>query len=940
MTNNIYDYYEQEVIKYRKIYGKNTVVLIEVGSFFELYDDGSGLNNMRELSDILNIQVSRRNKSILEVSKNNCEMAGFPSHSLKKFIKILIDNNYTIVLIEQVTPPPNPQRKVTDIISPGTNLDNIQDFENNNLMTIYIEENEIYRTQDTIISCGCSIIDLTTGKCLTYETSSNLKDKNYALDEIYRLLLFYKPKEIYLFSDKLIKLNSEKIINDLEIKSYIHNFIEKENMDIKNLNYQKDILKKVYQKTGLLDVIDYLNFERKQYALVSFVKLLQFINQHNENLISNILKPIHLEDLNTLLLSYNSIRQLDIDNYDNKNSLLKLINNSKTSVGKRYFKTCLLNPIKDNLKLNDNYNKIDKNLENNNYEKIREILNKVYDIERLFRKCSLNKIHPHEIYNLYYSLKNINLADKLYENNRSKYEIYIMEYIENYFNIDEMPLYNNNLISYKIFKKNIELKNLSDEYENEKQELINFCEILNKNGDLVKLEYNEREGYFISTTSKRLNELKKQNLVLRLKNINIKIEDFHTKTFTNNIKLFHSEIEKLSNKLITYENRLNKLSIETYSKLIEDMDNKYSKYYIDIIEKLEEIDYITTNCYNVKKFRLTKPEIKNNSKSYMKILGLRHIIIETIQDNIEYIKNDIELGLDKNGILLYGVNSAGKSSLMKSIGLNIIMAQAGMYVACDKMEYYPYSKIFTRIHSNDNLFKGQSTFTKEIIELRNILTRADENSLVIGDELCSGTESVSALSIVSSGIIFLIKKNTSFVFATHLHDLVNITEIKNLKNLKIYHLSVIYDEETKKLIYNRKLQEGNGSTLYGIEVCKSLDLDKEFLLMANKIRQNLLGINSKILENKRSNYNTKLIIDKCKICGEKAIEVHHIKEQKKADEDGYIGNHHKNVLHNLVGLCSSCHDKIHNKELEVDKYEQTSEGIELKIVKKKIIKKL
>lgn len=939
MTNNIYDYYEQEVLKYRKIYGKNTIVLIEVGSFFELYDDGSGLNNMREISDILNIQVSRRNKSILEVSKNNCEMAGFPSHSLKKFIKILTDNNYTIVLIEQVTPPPNPHRKVTDIISPGTNLENFQDFENNNLMTIYIEENEVYRTKETIVSCGCSIIDLTTGKCLTYESSSTLKDKNYALDEIYRLLLFYKPKEIYIFSDKLIKLNSEKIINELEIKSYVHNFIEKENLEIKNINYQKDILNKVYIKTGLLDVIEYLNFERKQYALISFVKLLQFINQHNENLILNILKPIHLEDLNTLLLSYNSIRQLDIDSYDNRNSLLKLINNSKTSVGKRHFKNRLLNPIKDKIKLNENYEKININLQNNNYEKIREILTKVYDIERLFRKCTLNKIHPHEVSSLYYSLKNINLAGKLYDNNLNEYEIDIIKYIDENFVIDDMSLYNNNLISYKIFKKNSELENLGLEYEKEKNELIQFCELLNKNGELVKLEYNEREGYFFTTTSKRLNELKKQNLILNLKKTSVKISDFHTKTLTNNVKLFHPEIEKLSNQLIGYENRLNKLSIEVYNKLIQNIDYNYNKYFIDIIDKLEEIDYITTNCYNVEKFKLTKPEIKDNKKSYLKMFGLRHLIIETIQDNIEYIKNDIELGIDKNGILLYGVNSAGKSSLMKSIGLNIIMAQAGMYVACDKMEYYPYSKIFTRIHSNDNLFKGQSTFTKEIIELRNILTRADENSLVIGDELCSGTESISALSIVSSGIIFLIKKNTSFVFATHLHDLVNISEIKSLDKLKIYHLSVIYDEETKKLIYNRKLQEGNGSTLYGIEVCKSLDLDKDFLIMANKIRQNILGINPNIIDNKRSNYNSKLIVDKCKICGEKAVEVHHIKEQRTANEKGYIDNHHKNVLHNLVSLCSSCHDKIHNKEIDIDKYICTSDGIELKI-KKKVVKKL
>ena len=96
---------------------------------------------------------------------------------------------------------------------------------------------------------------------------------------------------------------------------------------------------------------------------------------------------------------------------------------------------------------------------------------------------------------------------------------------------------------------------------------------------------------------------------------------------------------------------------------------------------------------------------------------------------------------------------------------------------------------------------------------------------MIGDELCSGTESVSALAIVSAGIVTLAKKNTSFVFATHLHDLVNIDDVKSLANVKTYHLSVTFDEKKKTLVYDRKLKEGNGSTLYGIEVCKSLDLE-------------------------------------------------------------------------------------------------------------------
>ena len=117
------------------------------------------------------------------------------------------------------------------------------------------------------------------------------------------------------------------------------------------------------------------------------------------------------------------------------------------------------------------------------------------------------------------------------------------------------------------------------------------------------------------------------------------------------------------------------------------------------------------------------------------------------------------------------MNSAGKSSLMKSIGLNIIMAQAGMYVPCERLRYYPYKNIYSRIPGGDDIFKGQSTFVGEISELRNILKSADDRTLVIGDELCSGTETNSAIAIVCTGILDLIKKKSSFIFATHLHEL-------------------------------------------------------------------------------------------------------------------------------------------------------------------------
>ena len=101
-------------------------------------------------------------------------------------------------------------------------------------------------------------------------------------------------------------------------------------------------------------------------------------------------------------------------------------------------------------------------------------------------------------------------------------------------------------------------------------------------------------------------------------------------------------------------------------------------------------------------------DLKNqyDDVSYLEAKDVRHVLIEHINKEEAYVPNDISLNKDKNGILLYGTNAVGKSSLIKSIGISVILAQSGMFVPCSEFIYYPYKSIFTRILGNDNIFKG------------------------------------------------------------------------------------------------------------------------------------------------------------------------------------------------------------------------------------------
>ena len=349
----------------------------------------------------------------------------------------------------------------------------------------------------------------------------------------------------------------------------------------------------------------------------------------------------------------------------------------------------------------------------------------------------------------------------------------------------------------------------------------------------------------------------------------------------------------------------------------------------------------------------------------MELIDLRHPIIEANEEQGIYVPNDIILGeltlaskeykdnvIIKNsnpvniynnkmhGILLYGINSSGKSSLMKSIGIAVILAQAGFYVPCKSMRFSIFDSVFTRISGADNIAKGLSSFAVEMLELKNIFNRASKKSLILGDEISHSTETMSGLSIVASSILKLSKLEAIFVFATHLHQLPEIEEIQKLKNIIALHLSVIYKDEEDKLIFDRKLGFGSGSSMYGLEYARSLHMDKEFLNKANEIRKRLTDDYDKVerlSQKKTSKYNNNLFTTTCVICGKPCDEVHHIKEQARANKDGFIGHINANHKYNLIPLCKEHHKMVHDGKINVNGFVSTSNGLELHYTMMQII---
>uniref|UniRef100_A0A6C0EJD5 DNA mismatch repair proteins mutS family domain-containing protein n=1 Tax=viral metagenome TaxID=1070528 RepID=A0A6C0EJD5_9ZZZZ len=952
--------------KYEKKYGPKTIVLYECGQFFEIYgveNETEKLGKIYEIADITNLSVSKRNNKYNPVCKKNPLMAGFPNHAFEKWKNILLSHNYTVIKIEQDGHgTKDPVRKVTEIVSPGINMES--NNYTNNLISIYLEE--INTTLENILYAGISIIDITTGENHIYEIKSDKNDNNYVLDEIFRCIQSYNPSEIIINTENL-KMKRETIIKYLEIEGRIvhyDNYLDSHYL-LEN-KYKIPFLEKIFPKQTMIGIIDYLDLGTIYWGLSSYIYLLQFSYEHNESILNKLIKPRIWDTTDYLMLSYDSINQLNI--IPNKNlqlntkydSLLNLLDMTSTSLGKRLLKHSLVNPTINIDELEKRYNLIDCLRQKVNvdylYLDIENMLEKVFDIEKLHRRMTIGLLNPASFSNLDISYRFIT---KLFNLIKDVENPHLNKILPDSKHIDNFNLfikdYNSKLnldiingCTLNNIKKSIFTKGSYDPIDALQNKIDNCYLFFNTLGDhlssildiktgSIELKDSDRDGFHYNLTKKRGQALKTKlaNTVIKI-TVNNKVivvdpTTIEYKTSSSITKLFSPEIKNCSEQLNFYQLKMMKLCTEQFKLLLNEYDEKYGDSLKYIVKFIAYLDYIKS-CAKVSiLYGYSKPIIDDKyGKSYIDSKNLRHPIIEKIHTDVEYVPNDVDLGNNTSGVLLYGVNAVGKSSYMKSVGLSIVMAQAGMYVPAESFRYYPYKYIFTRISGNDNIFKGQSTFAVEMSELRSIIKRADSRSLILGDELCSGTETVSGLSIVAAGVITLEKLKSSFIFATHLHQLSSMEEITVLDKIKNFHMETIYNEAEKKIIYNRRLKEGSGNAIYGLEVARAMNLDPSFISLANSIRKKILNIDEKIIPKKTSAYNSQIIIDTCKICLKECEEIHHIKPQCIADDNNIIEGHSKNIKHNLIQLCHDCHQKVENGDLEISGYVQTSSGIEVR----------
>jgi DNA mismatch repair protein MutS len=926
----MYEEYFEYLFNNRLRYGKKTMVWMMVGSFYEMYareSDQESIIHLKNVSNILGFTVTKRNNNI-PVSDSNPYMSGFPTVVLSKNLARVLQHNYTIVIVEQFDSCGQKQksRKVEKIYSPSTYIED-ETVDNNILSCIYIHSWKCPISKKILTGCSISSIDLGVGKSYVYSCEDNDNNTNIVKNEVRKYIHTFNPCELILICKE------ENLISDYDYefrdKLLLH---KKKEFDKKytDMIYLEEYVKKLFGSNEFISPSVSIGITDKD-SLSTYVYLIDFAYDHDPNIIQKIHKPTSIIDSKNLHYNNDSLIQLNLvdqEKYTSStySSLFSVLNNTQTAMGKRLLRNILLHPITDIEELNNRYNKITKVLDT--YKKYIPILKNIPDIERKFRKIQLQKISPDEFYKLYYSflhcktLLDISKEDFYTENYDDliiNFNIFL-EDISKTFNIELMKNCTLQDIPNSFFNQGIDENiDIIDKkiraIQNIKEKIL--TEINDKNSSKAKFKFEEKDNYiYLITTKNAWNNYKKEHsTIFSLKDKEYKCELFEVEQMkSNNVKIKCDFFEKISKKLESLTIQIHKLVLQSYINKLIEYENCFGNVIQNIIDKIAEIDLFTNFAYVSTKFGYTCPKIidNNEEKSYVEITGLRHPIIERIQEDKEYITNDVSIGKDKYGMLLYGINSSGKSSFLRAIGTNIILAQIGMYVSSSSFTFYPYRKLLTKISTIDNLFKGQSTFIVEMNELKDILLKVSPHTLVLCDELTAGTEIDSSTGIVLSTVDTLLSNFTNFVFTTHLHSLLEFPEITEHSKLDIFHFNLCVNGGNVN--YERKLIKGPGERMYGIEIAQALGLDSKFIQKAYQYRNKYIGEDQTLLQDKRSRYNRHKIVDKCENCGSKEnLHTHHKLEQKMSDDKGMIGHFHKNTLHNLMILCEKCHIHHHHK---------------------------
>ena len=758
---------------------EDTIIFFRLGDFYEMFFEDAIL-----ASHELELTLTGKNCGLDE----RVPMCGVPHHAYLAYLEKLVNNGHKVAICEQLTDPSLKgmvERGVVQVVTKGTLMESSTlDEKSNNYIGSVFDYTHCY---------AISYTDISTGD----------------------------------FYTELINHETEKLVNEiirLDIKELIvNNNIDRKIVNVLRQNY--NILITINDDL-LEDSYNYIYEDIKDIRIINSIKhLLFYLNDTKMGNLSHLKKVIVIDKNQYLELDVYSKRNLELVETlrlkERTYSLLWLLDKTKTASGSRTLKKYIENPLKDKKQIERRYDLISKLLtEFILKEELRELLNNVYDLERLSGRISYGNLNARDLIQLKNSLSTLPHIKKILKELDYDKELLTLDELYNLLekSINEdapITIKEGNIIKKGYNKELDELKSLSsggkdfilalEQKEKEKTGIKN-----------LKVGFNKVFGYYIEISKGQTSLVKEEWGYTR------------KQTLTTGERYITPELKEKEDLILNSDEKSMSMEYDLFVE-IRDIVRKYIPDIQAISDVLSEIDVMQSLAVVAEENNYVRPTLVEERNVYIK--EARHPVVEKVSKD-DYVPNDILMDEKTNILLITGPNMSGKSTYMRMLALTIIMAQIGSFVPCKECKIPIFDKIFTRIGASDDLVSGESTFMVEMKEANNAVSNATANSLILFDELGRGTATYDGMSLAQAILEYIhdnVKCKT--LFSTHYHELTVLE--KDLRYLKNIHVSAI--EEDGNIIFLHKIKNGPVDKSYGIHVASLVNLPKEIIKRATQI---------------------------------------------------------------------------------------------------------
>lgn len=793
------------MIQYEEIKSgyQDCLLFYRLGDFYELFGPDAERG-----SKLLGITLTSRDGGLGKIP-----MCGVPFHSVENYIAKIVEAGQKVAICEQTSDAKSTkgivQREVIRVISPGTVVEsNCLQENHNNYLAALVRGEQGY---------GLALADASTGEFLATEVDSRSGLQNE--------LLRYEPVEY------LVALEDGQMLTELE------EMLEESKAAItRHLDYafQREYAGQKIKEQFNLQSLSGLGCADKPLATIAAGVILDYLNLMQKSKPANIMTLRIYSLKETMELDYATKRNLELvrslHNNDKRDSLLGILDYTRTASGSRLLKSWLEKPL---IKQEDIQKRLDGTeemvLQATLRNQLKSHLEPIYDLERIVSRITYGSANAKDLLALKHSLA---LLPELGQDLALGQSCYLRQLQEAFDQLQDV---------YQLLEESIHpeapfsLRDgnlIKDGYHAQLDELRDI--LRNGKNWLVEIEQRERERTGIRTLKVSYNKVFGYYIdISRAKSSEVPPEYVRKQTLANSERFITPELKELEQKILGADEKSRELEYQLFVAIRSQVNGHVSRI-LQTAHVLSQLDCLYALGQAAVYHNFTKPQL--SSDGVYRLKDCRHPVVEQKLQDRWFIPNDVFFDQQEQRFLIItGPNMAGKSTYCRSVALATIMMQIGSYVPAQEAVLPIVDRVFARIGASDDLSTGQSTFMVEMNEVANIVNNATKDSLIILDEVGRGTSTYDGLAIAWALTDYIngqIQAKT--LFATHYHELTALEEQQGIKNY-----SVAVKEDGDDIVFLRKIVPGGADRSYGIHVAQLAGMPKSILCHARDILQSL-----------------------------------------------------------------------------------------------------